>query len=117
MPFNFKDTKVTAPERSEKIIAAEHVQRPNTSLTTGNKFQPLVAKSYNHHGVNVTTESKRQFLVHNDKSKGVVYTDAKNMSKNWVKSHDIEIKKDTTLQKVMNVPSSASHPKLAVFFF
>ena len=50
-----------------------------------------------HHGVVVETENDNKYLIHNTPASGVVATDGKQMSSEWSKVSDIEIKGTKTV--------------------
>jgi len=73
--------------RGDKIVRAEIYERPK--LGGGGPCT--------HSGVVVHTEKGQSFLIHNTPESGVVATPAENMSRNWQKTQDIEVKGHKTV--------------------
>lgn len=88
--------------RNERIISAQKVARPTLNV-----------RPYNHHGIMVTLASGRKMLFHDDRDKGVVATDAINMSNKWFVEHNIPVNHVIKAQNLMNVMSSSANPRVA----
>lgn len=105
------ETKLKCPDgyRSEKVVEASHVERPNT-----NRFK-IMRGVYNHHGIKMKTESGKEWLIHDDGKKGLVITEEKYMDKKtWSEKKKLDVKNpDIKVQNVMNVMSTSMHPDYA----
>ena len=78
--------------RSEKVVSAHQASRPKEGVISG---------PFSHHGVVVNTDKGNSYLIHNGPSKGVVCTDAKNMSSKWSKGEDIKVSGNKTVNDAM----------------
>src|SRR5437899_2425211 len=81
--------------RGETVTSASYYTRPKLDVPHA---------PFNHHGVVMNTKEGNSYLVHST-LKGTVVTPASNMSKNWVKTHDIPVNGTKTVGTVFNQAS------------
>lgn len=86
---------------NERIIRAEHAQRP----LEGNLRNIIPV---DHHGIVLHTSFGNSYLLHNTPNSGVVITDAIHMSNNWNINHDIPINNQKTVGEALHSAGSSS---------